>query len=349
MSNAYPQPTTQNSKLRTLVTGGGGFLGRYIVEQLLARGDDVTVFARGAYSELEALGARVMRGDLQDAEALKCACAGMDVVFHVAARAGMWGPWDDFYGVNVIGTRNVIAACRANKIPKLINTSSPSVIFDGEPHEGVGESYPYPTRYESPYPHTKAIAEQDVIAAHSPDLLTVSLRPHLIIGPRDNHLLPGLLARAKTGLLPQVGDGTNKVDLTDVEDAARAHLLAADALALGSALDGPPGHGCVYFISQGEPVNLWTWIRDLLHALDLPEPRLRLSLRTARAAGAVLEKLHTALRRPGEPRLTRFIASELAQSHYYDISAARRDFGYIPQRNMAEVTARVVRAVDSGR
>jgi len=338
------------SKIQTLVTGGGGFLGRYIVEQLLARGDAVTVFARGAYPELAALGARVVRGDLQDAEAVQRACAGVDVVFHVAARAGMWGPWDDFYGVNVIGTRNVIAACRANGVPKLVNTSSPSVIFDGAPHEGVDESYPYPTHYESPYPHTKAIAEQDVCAAHGADargvrLLTVSLRPHLIIGPRDNHLLPGLLARAQTGLLPQVGDGTNRVDLTDVEDAARAHLLAADALVAGSPLDGPPGRGRVYFISQDEPVNLWAWIRALLRALDLPEPRFRLSLKAARAAGAALEKLHTALRRPGEPRLTRFIASELAQSHYYDVSAAKRDFGYAPQRTMAEVTARVVRAV----
>ena len=122
----------------------------------------------------------------------------------------------------------------------------------------------------------------------------------------------------------------------------RAHLLAADALSPGSALDGPPGHGRIYFISQDEPVNLWAWIRALLRTLDLPEPRLRLSLRTARAVGAMLEKLHTILHRPGEPRLTRFIASELAQSHYYDITAAKRDFGYAPQHTMAEVTARVV-------
>ncbi|HQE91485.1 MAG TPA: NAD-dependent epimerase/dehydratase family protein [Anaerolineae bacterium] len=332
--------------MKALVTGGGGFLGRYIVEQLLARGETVTVFARGAYPELETLGARVVRGDLQDAGAVRRACAGMDVVFHVAAKAGMWGAWDDFYGTNVIGTQNVIAACRANGVPKLINTSSPSVIFDGTPQEGVDESYPYPAHYESPYPHTKAIAEQAVIAAHQGDtqgvpLLTVSLRPHLIIGPRDNHLLPGLLASARTGLLPQVGDGTNKVDLTDVEDAARAHLLAADALAPGSPLDGPPGHGRVYFISQDEPVVLWPWIRALLRELGLPEPRVRISLSVARAAGGLLETLHTVLRRPGEPRLTRFIASELAQSHYYDISAAQRDFGYAPQRTMAEVMARV--------
>jgi nucleoside-diphosphate-sugar epimerase len=334
------------NKKSSLVTGGGGFLGRAIVEQLLARGDAVTVFARGAYPELEALGARVVRGDLQDAEVVRRACAGMDVVFHVAAKAGMWGPWDDFYGVNVTGTQNVIAACRANGVPKLVNTSSPSVIFDGKPQEGVDESYPYPDHYESPYPHTKAIAEQAVMAAHRGDtqgvsLRTVSLRPHLIIGPRDNHLLPGLLARAKTGLLPQVGDGTNRVDLTDVEDAARAHLLAADALEPGSPLDGLPGRGRVYFISQDEPVTLWLWIRGLLRDLGLSEPRVRIPLGAARAVGGLLETLHTTLHRPGEPRLTRFIASELAQSHYYDISAAKRDFGYVPQRTMAEVTARV--------
>ena len=338
-----PQPIqNRKSKMKTLVTGGGGFLGRYIVEHLIARGDDVTVFARGAYPELAEIGARLVRGDLQDVDAITRACAGMDVVFHVAAKAGMWGPWEGFYGVNVVGTQNVIAACRANGVPKLVNTSSPSVIFDGTPQEGVDESYPYPARYESPYPHTKAIAEQAVAAAHGAALLTVSLRPHLIIGPRDNHLIPGLLARARAGSLPQVGDGTNKVDLTDVEDAARAHLLAADALAPGSPLDGPPGQGRVYFISQDEPVALWPWIRALLRDLDLPEPRLRLPLGAARAAGAVLETLHRALRLPGEPRLTRFIASELAQSHYYDVSAAKRDFGYAPQRTMAEVTARVV-------
>lgn len=328
--------------MQALVTGGGGFLGRYLVEQLLARGDAATVFARGAYPELSALGATVIRGDLRDADAVTRACAGMDVVFHVAAKAGMWGAWDDFYGVNVVGTQNVIAACRRCGTPKLVNTSSPSVIFDGKPQEGVDETYPYPAHYESPYPHTKAIAEQAVSAAHGPDLLTVSLRPHLIIGPRDNHLIPSLLARARTGLLPQVGPGTNKVDLTDVTDAARAQLLAADALAPGSPVDGPPGQGRVYFISQDEPVQLWPWIRSLLRDLGLPEPRLRVSLAAARASAAVLEATHRALRFLGEPRLTRFIASELAQSHYYSIVRARQDFGYAPQLTMTEVRVKLV-------
>ena len=325
--------------MKTLVTGGGGFLGRYIVEQLLAQGDTVTVFSRGAYPELEVLGARVMRGSLQDAAAVQKACTGMDAVFHVAAKAGLWGPWDEYYAINVTGTENVIAACQKQGVPKLINTSSPSVIFDGCSQEGVNEDIPYPEHYESPYPHTKALAEQSVTQANGKSLLTVSLRPHLIIGPRDNHLLPGLLAAARARRLPQVGDGSNRVDLTWVEDAARAHLLAAEALKPGS-----PVAGGIYFITQGEPVTLWTWIRALLRDLNLPEPRLRLSLPVARMLGSVLESAHRSLKLPGEPRMTRFLASELAQSHTYDISRARRDFGYHPQISMAEARTRLIAA-----
>jgi len=318
--------------MKALVTGGGGFLGRYIVEQLLARGDEVTVFARGAYPELGGLGVHLVRGDIQDADAIAEACAGMDVVFHVAAKAGLWGPWEDFYSVNVVGTENVIAACHKHGVPKLINTSSPSVIFDGQPQEGVDESVPYPEAYESFYPQTKALAEQKVAEANGRDgLLTVSLRPHLIFGPRDRHLLPALLARARAGTLPQVGDGTNKVDLTYVEDAAWAHLLAADALAPGA-----PVAGSTYFISQDDPVVLWPWIRDLLQTLDLPGPKLRVPLSLARATGALLESTHRALHLKSEPRITRFLASELAQSHYYDISRAKYDLGYQPRFTMDE-------------
>lgn len=324
--------------MHALVTGGGGFLGRYMVEALLARGDTVTIFARGAYPELGALGAHLVRGNIRDREAITRACEGVDVVFHVAAKAGVWGPYDDYYAVNVTGTENVIAACRAQGVTRLVYTSSPSVVFDGTSQEGVDEAYPYPETYESPYPETKALGERRVIAAGEDGaLLTCSLRPHLIFGPRDNHLLPGLLERARSGLLPQVGDGTNCVDLTYVEDAARAHLLAADALAPGS-----PVAGGVYFISQGDPVVLWPWINDLLADLGLPGTRFSIPLGVARAAGALLEAAHRVLPLKGEPRLTRFLASELAQSHYYDITAARRDFGYEPQHTMDEAKARTV-------
>ncbi|MGC9349513.1 MAG: NAD-dependent epimerase/dehydratase family protein [Anaerolineae bacterium] len=325
-----------------LVTGGGGFLGRYIVEQLLDRGDRVTVFCRGNYPALQRLGALLIRGDISDLHAITKACAGIDVVYHVAAKTGVWGPRSEFYAVNVTGTENVIEACRAQGVAKLVYTSSPSVIFDGTDQCGVDESHPYPSRYENAYPETKALGEQRVLAANGHDLLTVSLRPHLVFGPRDNHLLPALIERARKGLVPQVGDGKNRVDLTYVEDAAAAHLLAADAMVPGSAAAGEPGAGAVYFISQGEPVTLWPWVRDLLAQLDLPPIRVRIPQWAARAAGTALAALYRGLKLKGEPPLTPFLASELAQSHYYDISRARRDLGYRPAYTMAEATRRTV-------
>ena len=325
------------TQAHTLVTGGGGFLGRYVVEQLLARGDTVTVYARGAYPELAAMGARLIRGNLQDADAIRAACEGIDVVYHVASKTGYWGTWDAFYRANVIGTQNLIAACQAQAVSRLVYTSTPSVIFDNRPHEGCDESLPYPDRYENYYSQTKAIAEQAVIAASGDNLLTVSLRPHLIIGPRDRHLVPRIVARAGSGRVPQIGDGTNLVDLTYVEDAARAHLLAADALQPGS-----PAAGSVYFISQDEPVRAWAWINELLTALDMPPVRRRIPLWVALGATTALELAYRTLPLRGEPRVTRFLANELAMSHYYDISRAKRDLRYAPQVTVAEATRRVI-------
>ena len=323
--------------MRALVTGGGGFLGRAIVEQLLERGDSVTVFARGAYPELGKAGADLIRGDIRDCDVISQACQGVDIVFHVAANSELWGEWDDLYQVNVTGTENVIAACRKNNVPRLIYTSSPSVIFDGSDQCGIDETYPYPERYENPYPHTKALGERLVLDANDRKLLTTALRPHLIFGPRDDRMLPTLISRARQGKVPQVGDGLNKVDLTFIDDAARAHLLAADALTPGS-----PVAGASYFISQDEPVVIWPWINALLAELDIPTIRMRLPLWLVRGAGAVLEVFHRTLHLKNEPRISPFIASELAQNHYYDISRAKQDFGYKPTITMAQATAKTV-------
>jgi nucleoside-diphosphate-sugar epimerase len=327
--------------MKALVTGGGGFLGRHLVEQLRARGDAVTVFARGSYPELEARGVCVVRGDIRDGAAVTRACRGIEVVFHVAGHLAVWGNWEDFYGPNVRGTENVIEACRTAGVPKLVFSSSPSVIFDGRPQEGVDESRPYPRRYTSFYGHTKAIAEQKVRAANGPaGLLTVALRPHYLWGPHDRHVLTPLLVRARQGVLMQIGSAETKKDLTYVEDAARAHLLAADALGPGS-----PVAGSVYFISQDEPVRFWPWLNELLGELGLPPVRRRIPQPVARAAGLLLETTYRTLRLRGQPILTRFVAEQLGQSHYYDISRAKRDLHYRPQFTMAEARRKTVAAL----
>lgn len=312
--------------MRAVVTGAGGFLGRYVVDELLARGDDVVALGRGYYPHLPTA-ARQIQADVRDLAALRRAFQGADAVFHIAARVGVWGPWREFYETNVVGTRNVIAACRARGVRRLVYTSSPSVIFDGSDQRNVDESHPYPDEWLSPYPHSKKLAEEEILAAHGPVLGVVSLRPHLVWGRGDTSLIPRLIERARAGKLVQVGDGKNLVDVIHVRNAARAHVLAADALGEPRAACG----GRAYFLSQGEPVELWRFIAEILERAKLPPVRKRISFATAYNLGRVLEKTHRLLAPNREPRMTRFLAHQLAKDHYYDIGAARRDLGYEPR------------------
>ena len=312
--------------MHTLVTGAGGFLGQYIVEQLVARGDRVRAIARRRYAALEALGVETIQGDLCDERVAAAACEGIEVVFHAAGVAGIWGPWDFFHRINTVATQNVVAGCVKHGVPRLVYTSSPSVTFDGSDQCGVDESAPYPTRWLCHYPHTKALAEQHVLQANGRDrLLTCSLRPHLIWGPRDQHLIPRLLDRARRGRLRRVGDGRNRIDMVYVENAATAHLQAADRLVAGS-----PACGRAYFLSQGEPVNCWDWIDRVLGLAGLPPIKKSISFRAAWSLGTALEAAHAALRLSREPRMTRFLAAQLAKDHYFDLSRAVADFNYRP-------------------
>ncbi|MCG3130224.1 MAG: 2-alkyl-3-oxoalkanoate reductase [Phycisphaerae bacterium] len=328
--------------MKALVTGGGGFLGGAIVRMLRARGDDVTVFGRNRYPAVEALGARGVVGDVRDADAVTRACAGQDAVFHVAAIPGIWGPRRAYFAINHEGTRNVLAACRTCGVRRLVYTSSPSVVLSDGPVSGADESVPYPSRYLAAYPESKAAAERAVLSLNGAELKTVALRPHLIVGPGDPHLMPRILERARQGRLVQVGQGSNRVDITDVDNAAHAHLLAADELGRGARCAGR-----AYFISQGEPVVLWGWIADVLARAGAPPITRRLSHRAARTLGAACEAVYAALRLRGEPPMTRFLADQLALDHFFDISASGRDFGYAPGIRTEETTARVVASLTS--
>jgi nucleoside-diphosphate-sugar epimerase len=318
--------------MHALVTGGGGFLGLYVVERLVARGETVRVLCRGSYPRLVELGVERLAGDVRDRAIVAAACAGVDIVFHVAAVSGIWGPWQHYHSINTLGTQHVIDGCRRHRVPRLVYTSSPSVVYEGHDHCGADESLPYPSRWLCHYPHTKALAEQAVLAANGVDgLATVALRPHLIWGPRDNHLIPRLVERARSGRLRRVGRGENLVSISYVENAAAAHLQAADRLAPGSAVAGQ-----AYFINEPAPVNLWRWIDELLTLAGLPPVTKSVSSQVAFAAGAALEAIYAAGHLPGEPPMTRFLAKQLGGSHHYGIAKARNDFGYAPLVSVAE-------------
>jgi nucleoside-diphosphate-sugar epimerase len=318
--------------VKALVTGGGGFLGGAVVDALLARGDEVTSLARGDYPALRERGVTTVRGDLTDLGTARTAVAGCDVVLHVAARAGIRGSAAQFRHSNVEGTRVLLAACREAGIGRLVFTSTPSVVHTGGDIDGGDESLPYATHFDSAYPETKAEAERLVLAANGPDLATVALRPHLVWGPGDTQLVPRILDRARSGRLRFVGDGTAIIDTTYVDDAARAHLDAADRLAPGADCAGRP-----YFITSGDPRPVHELVNGIVVAGGLEPVHGTVPLPVAVAAGAAVETVWRVLERVpglgdvGDPPMTRFLARQLATAHWFDISAARRDLGYVPQ------------------
>ena len=324
---------TPSASGKVLVTGGTGFLGKKIVERLLDQGRAVSVLARHKDASLEARGVRFHQTSLTDRDAVRKACEGVSTIFHVAAKVGVWGPYHSFFETNVLGTRAIIDAAKDAGVSRIVYTSSPSVVYNGEDLSGVDESLPLTTKCPSAYPLTKAIAEGEIIAANSQLLKTVALRPHLIWGIGDPHLVPRLIARHDR--LRIVGTGKNLVDMVHVDNAVDAHLLAE------TAVDGVAA-GKSYFITNGEPVLIWEWINALFVSLGKPPITKKISLSAASKLGTGLEWLWKVLPLSGEPPMTRFIAAELAKEHWFSLDAARRDLGYQPRVSMADGTASLV-------
>ncbi len=318
--------------MKALVTGANGFLGSYLVRELVASGHEVTAMTRRRDDGAMGQSVRHVNGDVRNAESVEDACRDQEVVFHVAAVSGIWGPWKLYHSTNTVGTRNVVDACINQGVNKLVYTSSPSVTFNGKHQINQTESAPYPRQWLAHYPHSKALAEQCVLDNNDDrQLMTCALRPHLIWGPGDRHLIPRLIERARKGQLRRVGDGSNQVDSIYVENAALAHVQAAEAMHPGS-----PVCGSAYFLSQDDPVNLWGWINEILEMGGVPKVTKSISYPWASRLGHMLETWHSIRDLPGEPRMTRFLAAQLAKSHYFDISRAKRDFGYYPRVSMSE-------------
>lgn len=319
--------------MKILVTGGGGFLGTHIISELLKDPSYmVTNFSRHSYVHLEEMGVPTIKGDLRSLDDIKRALAfGFDVIFHVAALAGVWGKHQDFYSINFEGTENLITLAQESGVKKFIYTSSPSVVFGDGDLLGVDESTPYPKMHLTSYAETKALAEQLVLAKACDEFLTCAIRPHLIWGPEDPHLFPRIIARAKEGKLRVVGSGENLVDIVFVENAAMAHVEAMKAMTPTKI------NGEAYFIGQERPVNLWDFVNQVLGILDIPLVNSSIELKTAYHLGAVLEFIFKVLgiNKP-EPPMTRFVALNLGKSHYFSHLKAQRDFGYVPRISIEE-------------
>lgn len=321
--------------MEILVTGGTGFLGRYLVAQLLDRGHEVAIMGRdfAPVQDLVARGAKPVGVDLRDHDAVQAACAGKEALFHVGAKSEPWGKHADFHAINAGGTAAVVAGCHLHGVRRLIYVSSPSVVFDGTDQIDAAETVPYPARFTSVYALTKKLGEDVVNAAR--DLMeTVIVRPKAIFGPGDRALLPRLIAAARRGRLPQIGDGKNLVDLTYVENVAQALVLA---------LESPVAAGRTYTITNDEHPALWDLIRKVLLHLQLTTQLRRIPLGVALAAASALEAVAAVT--GSEPTLTRYSALILARTQTYDITAAKRDLGYTPRVSLSNGIARTLDAL----
>lgn len=317
--------------MKILVTGAGGFIGGAVARSLVQRGHQVRGFQRGLYGQLQDQGIEQVQGDLADPDLVAAAIEGCDGVFHIGAIAAVTGPYSKFHRTNVIGTQHVIEACRRHGVGKLIYTSSPSVVFDGKDQQGIDESAPYPDRHLAHYPRTKAMAERAVLAANCATLATIALRPHLVWGPGDRHLVPRIVERARAGKLKLIKRAGIRIDATYIDNVVDAHISAFESLSTGSTCSGKP-----YFISNGEPMAPHQLIGGILQAAGLDPVEPTISPAIASTLGTVLEWFHRIGFLRDEPILTRFTARQLSTSHWFDLSAAHRDLGWEPRISTAQ-------------
>lgn len=312
-------------KKKALVTGGGGFVGTAVVKRLLELGVETKVVGRNHYDQLAKQGVECIVGSIADWDVMNRATRDVDMVFHVAALAGIWGAWSDYYTTNVLGTHTVLEVCRKNSVPTMVYTSTPSVVFDRYDIEFGDETLPYPKKFLCNYAKSKVMAEKMVLESGSEGFRTCALRPHLIWGPGDPHLLPRIIESGRKKNLKKVGDGRNLVDISYIDNVAEAHILAAQNL-----VESGSANGKAYFISQDEPVNLWDWINELFWEMDIDTVEKTVSFKAAYRTGWLLEKVYKTFKLKNEPRMTRFLAEQLAKSHYFSLENAKKDLGYQP-------------------
>ena len=319
--------------MNILVTGGGGFLGSYIVRELLKQGHKVSSLSRNNYPHLTKLGVENIICDLTNKEELDLLdLSSFEAVFHVAALAGVWGSYDKYYSINFEGTQNLINKIKVHHAKYFIYTSSPSVVFGEENIENGNESIPYPKKFYTHYAKTKALAEKYVLESNDESFKTTALRPHLIWGPGDPHLIPRIISKARENKLKQVGDGENLVDIIYVENAASAHVDAFNALVANKNLSGK-----AYFIGQERPVKIWQFIDDIVALKNIKPIESMISFKKAFYIGWLLEftfKIFGILK--PEPPMTRFVALQLAKSHYFSHENAKNDFGFNPKITIEE-------------
>ena len=312
---------------KVLVTGATGFLGKYVVEELVEHGYQVRAFGRNRAIGQSLVNASVtfIQGDLTNQEDLTKACQEMDMVVHAGALSTVWGPWEDFYQTNVLGTKYILETCREAKIERLVYVSSPSIYAAPRDQLDIKESdAPQENRLNN-YIRSKLASEK--LFKDYPDVSSVILRPRGLFGIGDTSILPRVLNLSQKIGIPLIGDGRQLMDMTCVENVA---------LAIRLALETPQAAGEVYNITNGEPRAFRNLIEETLRGLGYPIRYRKIPAPLVSAISSSLECIYKSLKLKGEPALTRYTYYLLRYSQTLDISKAEGDLGYRPKITISE-------------
>jgi nucleoside-diphosphate-sugar epimerase len=310
--------------MRILVTGATSLIGRTVVEQLVDRGDEVSVFQRrpSGLDVVEHL------GDVADADAVSRAMSGVDVTVHAAGLVSMTGDWDDFVATNVIGTKNVVEAARNAGVSRFVQISSPSVAHSGTSLVGVSAGTANPTTTRGHYATSKAMAELIALAADSEDMSVVALRPHLIWGPGDTQLVGRIVERARQGRLAVIGTGAALIDTTYIGNAASAVVAALDR--------APDLGGRAFVVTNGQPRPVRELINRIVMSAGLEPPTMKVPYPVARAGGGAVERIWARRTTDSEPPMTSFLAEQLGTAHWFDQRETREALDWRPNVSLQE-------------
>lgn len=310
--------------MRVLVTGSTSLLGRTVVDRLVGRGDDVSVFQRRS-SDLDVV---EHLGDIADPDAVAKAVSGVESVVHVAGLAAATGDWADFEATNVSGTRNAVVAALRGNVSRFVHISSPSVAHAGQPLIGAAAGPADPKQTRGNYATSKAMAELVALAGNSPTMSVVALRPHLIWGPGDTQLVGRIIERARTGRLAIVGSGAALIDSTYIDNAADAVVATLDR--------APLLGGKAFVVTNGQPRPVRELINRIVLAAGLEPPNRRVPYRAAKVGGIIVERAWEHRSTDDEPPMTSFLAEQLGTAHWFDQRATREALGWVPKVGISE-------------
>ena len=318
------------------VTGGSGFIGGALIERLNSEGWDVRALARSerAAQRVREFGAEPAMGDLEDRDRVRAGAEGCEVAFHAAAKVEDWGDPADFERLNVRGTRNVIDACRAAGVRRLVHVGTEAALMAGQPLINVDEDAPLRPDSAALYSSSKAKAEELVRAADGDGLETVVVRPRFVWGRGDTSLLPRIIEMVRSGRFRWVGGGHQLTATTHIDNTVEGLWLGATMAPAGS----------VYFVTDGEPVAFRDFLTSMLGTQGVMIPDKSVPLGVARVAAVSGERIWRLLKRPGSPPLTRFAVWVSSQECTIDISRAERELGYRPVVSRAEGLAELSRS-----